>query len=136
MQRHKAKSPFPIRELTTDDLPQVAAHYKLESKEEIAATIEHGLMFGAEVDGELAGFIGIHSEGSIGMLEVFPEFRHKGYGYALEAYLISLHLQRGWIPYCHVIDGNEASIGLQKKLGMVCADLPAIWIWKEDTDVT
>ncbi len=52
MQRHKAKSPFPIRELTTDDLPQVAAHYKLESKEEIAATIEHGLMFGAEVDGE------------------------------------------------------------------------------------
>ena len=55
MQRHKAKSPFPIRELTTDDLPQVAAHYKLESKEEIAATIEHGLMFGAEVDGELAG---------------------------------------------------------------------------------
>ena len=31
MQRHKAKSPFPIRELTTDDLPQVAAHYKLDN---------------------------------------------------------------------------------------------------------
>lgn len=76
----KAKSPFPIRELTTDDLPQVAAHYKLESKEEIAATIEHGLMFGAEVDGELAGFIGMHTDGSVGMLEVFKKYRRCGVG--------------------------------------------------------
>lgn len=28
-------------------------------------------MFGAEVDGELAGFIGMHTDGSVGMLEVF-----------------------------------------------------------------
>ena len=127
--------PRDIRLLTAESAQTVGEHYH-ESVDYVRERIAAERMWGLYEDGALAGFIGIHSEGSIGMLEVFPEFRHKGYGYALEAYLISLHLQRGWIPYCHVIDGNEASIGLQKKLGMVCADLPAIWIWKEDTDVT
>ena len=127
--------PHDIRLLTAESAQTVGEHYH-ESVDYVRERIAAERMWGLYEDGTLAGFIGIHSEGSIGMLEVFPEFRHKGYGYALEAYLISLHLQRGWIPYCHVIDGNEASIGLQKKLGMVCADLPAIWIWKEDTDVT
>lgn len=127
--------PHDIRLLTAESAQTVGEHYH-ESVDYVRERIAAERMWGLYEDGTLAGFIGIHSEGSIGMLEVFPEFRHKGYGYALEAYLISLHLQRGWVPYCHVIDGNEASIGLQKKLGMVCADLPAIWIWKEDTDVT
>ena len=96
MQRHKAKSPFPIRELTTDDLPQVAAHYKLESEEEIAATIEHGLMFGAEVDGELDGFIGMHTDGSVGMLEVFKKYRRCGVGSALVSHMNNYHADRGW----------------------------------------
>ncbi len=124
-----------IRLLTAQSARTVGEHYH-ESVDYVRERIAAERMWGLYEDGTLAGFIGMHSEGSIGMLEVFPEFRHKGYGYALEAYLISLHLQRGWVPYCHVIDGNEASLRLQKKLGMVCADLPAIWIWKEDTDVT
>ena len=77
----------------------------------------------------LAGFIGTHSEGSMGMLEVFPEHRRKGYGMMLESYLIRWHLERGWTPFGHVIDGNEASIRLQQKAGMEKGDLPAIWVF-------
>ena len=118
MQRHKAKSPFPIRELTTDDLPQVAAHYKLESKEEIAATIEHGLMFGAEVDGELAGFIGMHTDGSVGMLEVFKKYRRCGVGSALVSHMNNYHADRGWTVYGQVYFDNDVSLAMQRRLGL------------------
>ena len=38
-------------------------------------------MLGAFVDGELAGFIGRHDQGALGVLEVLPEYRplrHRG----------------------------------------------------------
>ena len=86
-------------------------------------------MWGLFEDGKLAGFIGTHSEGSMGILEVFPEHRRKGYGMMLESYLIRWHLERGWTPFGHVIDGNEASVRLQQKAGMEKGDLPAIWVF-------
>lgn len=119
-----------IRPLT-QEYAQLAGKHYYEEYDYVRSRIEAERMWGLFADRKPAGFIGMHSEGAMGLLEVFPEYRHKGYGYALEAFLITLHLQRGWTPYCHVIDGNEASIRLQKKLGMECASLPAIWIWKE-----
>ena len=65
----------------------------------------------------------------MGILEVLPEYRRRGYGLALEQFLIAWHLERGWTPFGHVIDGNEASIRLQKKAGLVCAELPTIWMY-------
>ena len=133
MQRHKAKSPFPIRELTTDDLPQVAAHYKLESKEEIAATIEHGLMFGAEVDGELAGFIGMHTDGSVGMLEVFKKYRRCGVGSALVSHMNNYHADRGWTVYGQVYFDNDVSLAMQRRLGLAESEDYIRWISGRDT---
>lgn len=42
------------------------------------------------------------------MLEVVPEFRRRGIAQALEAALIRLHLERGWLPYCFVAPDNGA----------------------------
>ena len=53
--------------------------------------LKAGVIFGAFVDGRLAGFVGEHHEGSMGMLEVVPEFRRRGIAQALEAALIRLH---------------------------------------------
>lgn len=119
-----------IRPLT-EAYAQIAGAQYHENFEYVQNRIAAQRMWGLFEDGKLAGFIGIHSEGAMGMLEVFPEYRKKGYGYTLEAYLIDLHLRRGWVPFCHVIDGNEASIHLQKKLGLECAPLPVIWNWQE-----
>ena len=122
--------PCDIRRLGEEYAETLAAHYHPESdtlpylRERIAA----GQMWGLFEDGRLAGFIGMHSEGSMGLLEILPEFRRRGYGYQLEAYLIALHLQRGWTPYCHIVYGNEASLRLQEKLGLSFAKLPAIWV--------
>ncbi len=119
-----------IRPLEPRHTKQAAAHYHLfdDAGPYLAERIAAGRMWGAFEDGALAGFIGTHAEGSMGILEVLPEFRRRGYGLALERFLIAWHLARGWTPFAHVIDGNEASIRLQKKAGMVCADLPTIWL--------
>lgn len=119
-----------IRALTDQHSALAAAHYHLvdDSEQYIRERIAAGRMWGLFENGVLAGFIGMHTEGSMGMLEVFPEHRRKGYGYQLEAFLIAWHLERGWIPYCHIIDGNNASMRLQEKLGLTFAELPAIWV--------
>lgn len=127
------QTPHDIRLLTPEYAEQAASHYHLvdNSLSYLRKRIAAGRMWGLFEGGKLAGFIGTHPEGAIGMLEILPEYRRKGYGYALEAFLIDWHLQRGWHPYCHVVDGNEASLHLQKRLGMEQAALPAIWAWKE-----
>lgn len=122
---------FDIRILERKDVPLAAAHYHMidDPADYFYACIDSEWIWGLYDGGQLAGFIGLHPEGSMGMLEILPEFRRKGYGYALEAHLIAEHLRRGWVPYCHVVDGNTASLALQKKLGMEKAELPAIWVF-------
>ena len=118
-----------IKVLDMSYLDKVKEHYKLVSDDQyLVDRLNNKMMFGIFEENELAGFIGIHSEGSIGMLEIFPKFRRKGYGYILEAYAIDALLDKGYTPFCHVVEGNEASYKLQEKLGYKKADKPNIWI--------
>ncbi|MCD8069569.1 MAG: GNAT family N-acetyltransferase, partial [Lachnospiraceae bacterium] len=77
---------------------------------------------------ELAGFIGTHSEGALGMLQVRPRFRRRGIAAALEAYMINETLKRGEIPFGHIFEGNEASLHLQRKLGLNVTDVCLWWV--------
>lgn len=120
-----------IRPLTEDFAQTVGEQYHHET-DYVRERISAGCMWGLFEEETLAGFIGIHTERAMGMLEIYPAWRKKGCGFALEAFLIGHLMQTGAIPYCHVIDGNDASIRLQKKLGLQKADLPTIWCWKED----
>ena len=63
----------------------------------------------------------------MGMLEILPPFHRRGYAAQLEAFLIAAALKESRTPYCHVVDGNEASLHLQRKMGLTCTRLPAIW---------
>jgi predicted GNAT family acetyltransferase len=66
----------------------------------------------------------------MGLLYVFPEFRHRGYGVALQKHLIAKTMGEGYIPFGQVEKGNHASINLQKKIGMTGSDNLIIWMWK------
>lgn len=79
--------------------------------------IENG-MYGGFKNGECVGFIGIHQEETMGVLEILPEFRRHGYGIALEQYLANEFVKQGRYPYCHILETNEVSLALQKKLGL------------------
>ena len=121
-----------VRALELDDLDIVNATYKLGDPEHNRERIENGLMFGLEVDGELAAFMGFHMDGSTGMLEVLPRFRRRGLGTELENFMHDLHIDRGWVPYGHVYTDNEASLAMQRKIGLECASELIYWTYRTD----
>ncbi len=119
-----------IEPLGSGDLPVVVAHYKNLPEDFIARHLADGWVYGGYNEaGELVGFIGEHDEGAIGMLEVFPEHRRHGYAYELEGFLVNRMLEQGRIPYTQVVEGNEASFALQRKLGLTVLPRVQCWNW-------
>lgn len=118
-----------IRRLDLSYLKIVTEHYHLmDNPEYISQLIESQGIYGLFVNDELIGFIGSHDDGSMGLLEIFDSYRGKGYASQLESFLINLKLNERKIPYCQVIVGNEASLALQKKLGMEISKNCVYWL--------
>ena len=118
-----------FRELTMSEFDFVFKNYDhIPDEEYIAERINAG-MIGAFSEGEPVGFIGTHSEGSMGMLQLLPEYRRKGIAFSLEAALINRMVNLGQIPYGQIITTNNASIALQKKLGMSLTEKKIVWIF-------
>jgi len=119
-----------LRDAEEADLPLLTATYNLVSTEELRLIVERGkLTLGYEGD-RLAGFMGEHLEGSIGLLYVFPEFRRRGYATELENAVIAKTLREGYIPFGQIEKSNSASMALQRKLGLVISDRLICWMWK------
>ena len=115
--------------LGTEYLEEVMSHYHMtDDRMYMEERLQSGNIYGAFLDGTLAGFAGIHQEGSIGMLEVYEEYRRQGVGGALEAFLINLHLSMGYTPYGMTVEGNDASLNLQGKLGLCISKERLYWI--------
>lgn len=125
-----------IRPLTMDDAPIVIEHYLSGADEPhmIYHAIEKGVMYAAEVGGKVAGFIGMHGDGSIGMLEVLPEYRRRGIGTELEAFMNNLHIDKGFIPYGQVYLHNSASMKMQDSIGMDYSSDSIYWAYLPEDD--
>ena len=118
-----------IRCASQQDLPLILAHYDKLSEAELKQVIARENLFLAFHNGEAVGFVGEHLEGSMGLLEIFPAFRRKGYGAELESFMISRMLERGLLPYCQVEVDNEKSLALQRKLGMTVSREKVYWVF-------
>ena len=119
-----------IRILTEADLPFVHEHYDNISDEEYLLERMKAGMLGIYVENELAGFIGTHTEGTIGLLEILPAYRRRGLAFALEGAMMCWQQERGRIPYAQIKEGNEASLLLHKKLGMeVTPEASVLWLY-------
>ena len=117
-----------IHPLTLEYLDVVTANYHMvDDADYIKDRIEKGWMYGAFIEGELAGFVGVHTEGGLGMLEVLPQYRGRHIGKALETYMINLSLERGMTPYGQVVVGNEVSMKLQESLGLCFSKQLIYW---------
>lgn len=97
---------------------------------EMEKTMRDKGVFGALVDSKLAGFIGRHIDGSMGMLTVFDDYRRRGIGAGLEAFMINYVMTFGRVPFCDVYIDNAPSLGLQEKLGMTASEGYTFWIDK------
>ncbi|MDE5679778.1 MAG: tRNA (guanosine(37)-N1)-methyltransferase TrmD [Lachnospiraceae bacterium] len=116
-----------IRQLSVEHLKAVKQYYTTEDEAYIKDRLCKGAMFGIFVENSLAGFIGEHAEGAMGMLTVFPEYQRQGLAAALESFLIHKTLQKGYTPFCQIEEGNEASLSLQEKLGLYMAREKVWW---------
>ena len=103
--------------------------YSVSDMENIMRTMG---VFGAIVDGKLAGFIGRHGDGSMGMLEVFDDFRRRGIGAALERFLIGYVMTFMRTPHCDVYIDNAASLALQQKIGLTPSGGYTFWVPEEE----
>lgn len=92
--------------------------------------IRAGALYGMYVGHTLAGFIGLHEGGTMGMLHVLPRFRGHGLSKLLEAFLINLQLDNNCIPVAHVECDNAQSLKLQEALGLKRCEQPAVWLLK------
>lgn len=121
-----------IRRLDRRFLKRIADNYELADEEEIAALLDAGVIYGAFAGGDLAGFIGKHEEGSVGLLFVFPEFRRMGIAEALERNYVNRELAEGNVAYGQIFVGNTPSRQLQEKLGMDFSDKFICWCGKSE----
>ena len=118
-----------VRPLHMAHFQQVLDGYSLfHDPQYVEDRLKAGVIFGAFVDGRLAGFVGEHHEGSMGMLEVFPAYRGRGLGLALESFQINRFLSQGRVPFDQVIVGNDKSLNLQRKVGMSISRDTMSWL--------
>ena len=117
-----------IRPLDITYYGVIGAHYEYYDDEELTAALENGFVFGYFKGEELCGFIGLHSDASIGMLRVFEKYRRQGIAYALESYLINLSLSLKMIPFAEIKADNTASLKLQEKLEMLMGRSDVFWV--------
>lgn len=134
---YKHETPLPLRDtikierLGPEHAAFLGAHYALLPAEDIERHLADGWVWGGyNEQGELVGFIGEHDEGSLGMLEVLPEHRRRGYAHDLEAALVNRMLEAGRVPFGQVAVDNEASKALQETLKMTRAETVNCWCWE------
>lgn len=120
-----------IKLLNEDYIELLTREYEHGNIEYITERVASKSMFGAFVDGQLAGFIGSHDDGPIGLLKVLPDYRRRGIAEALEKYMIADFMKRGILIYAHIYAENEASLSLQRRVGMTIADEPVYCMVKE-----
>lgn len=121
-----------FRVLDMKYIDTVSLNYPYLDTVEIAERIKTGNIFGLFVEDELAGFIGIHREGTMGMLRILDEYRHQGYAYQLEGLMINHLLDHSEDIVCNVAQDNEASIALQRKLGLEESDKFEYWLIRNE----
>lgn len=119
-----------VRVADEHDLPMLIENYDMISPDELKEVVNRKNILLGYSQERLIGFIGEHLEGSMGILYVFPEYRHKGFGSALQSHFIIKTMEEGNIPFGQVEKENHASLCLQKKLGMSRSDNLIVWMWK------
>lgn len=126
--QNEAELHWDIRKLGMEHLDYVSTHQEHNDRRYIKICIELGNMYGAFSGNELVGFIGMHREGSIGLLYVDEAHRREGIAESMVAFMVNQALKKGWTPYGHVVCGNEASEKLQEKLGFYKAGKTFWWL--------
>lgn len=116
-----------IRPLTMEDLDYVYDHYEVvQDYDYLTGRIKAG-MLGITMNGTLCGFIGMHTEGTMGLLFIEEGYRKRHLGYCIEAALINQLIEEEVIPFAQVEINNLTSQALQVSLELERSERPVHW---------
>lgn len=118
-----------IRPLTIEHIDRADSLYGKNNSEYLEWLMGLGLLWGYFLDGIMAGFVGFHSDGSMGLLNIAPEYRGRGLGTVLESFIINRSLELGYLPYCQIETHNTVSLSLQKKMGLEISKSTSFWLF-------
>lgn len=123
---------FSVRKLIPDEetIKFVAATYSLHYDEAAVREVIANLgMYGVFSGEKIAAYIGRHEEGSVGLLEVMPEFRRRGLGNFLVRYAAARVADEGKIAYAQIVEGNAGSLSLHEKMGIYPSQKKVFWCY-------
>ena len=127
-----AQGQLDIRHPDPADWPAVRDAYHLIDAEALRAHFDSPDFFAGYYRGQLVAFVGLHDEGAMGMLYVFPAYRRMGFGDEMCAFMVNRQRELGRYAYAHVFVDNTPSLALQRKKHMTFADCTVWWMWHED----
>jgi len=124
-----------IKHADMNDLSFILENYAHGHEEWMREVIKEKLLYIAcDESGNRVGFGGQHLEGSIGMIQILPEFRNKGYAAEMESFMIDKIMKEGFTPYGQVFSDNEASMALQRKMGFEFWEGTLCWMYKHEDE--
>lgn len=95
-------------------------HYEYShiiSKKYIKDRIKAGPAFGIMENGKPVGWVMTHEEGTMGILQVLPEYRRRGLAFKLDCALVNSLRKMGKPCISHIVKGNTASLSVSEKMG-------------------
>jgi len=79
------------------------------------------------VDGDIAAWVLIHNDNSMGIMYTKEEYRGRGYAEDVTIDLVNKILKLGNVPFLTIVDGNNMSPGLAKKCGFIHEGVYTDW---------
>jgi hypothetical protein len=120
----------PVRPIDIKDLETVNNFYTYkdeESLEKIRDDIENRPSSAVYVDGDIASWVLIHNDNSMGIMYTKEEYRGKGYAVDVTIDLTNKILKSGHVPFLTIVDGNNMSPGLARKCGFIHEGIYTDW---------
>lgn len=119
-----------IRSVCLKDLEEIHDHYEYQTEDSldnIRADILKRPSSCIDIDGELASWVLVHRDDTMGIMYTKEKFRHQNLAYLLTVDLLHKVRAKGKTPYVQIISSNTASLGLAKKVGFVQAEALVTW---------
>lgn len=111
-----------IQELKPEEAEYIYQHYEYRqftSVDYICDRIKNGTGIGIYDGNKLVAFVITQDDGAIGFLTVLPEYRRRGYAYLLTLEMIKRLREKKELPFVHIEEENNKSMGLAMKSGFV-----------------
>lgn len=112
----------PVRDIDVKDAEVVDKYYTFRSPwsiHEIKEDITNRPSSAVYVEGDIASWVLIHKDDSMGIMYTKEEYRKRGYAVDVTIDLAEKIIKRGKIPYLQIVEGNGMSPGLANKCGFI-----------------